>query len=145
MEAKKIADLLKDSNDLMDLLELDLKNTGEVGGILNNKGQINNIKLGDSSSVSLKISENETSIGIHTHPPLSGVEISERDIKSTNYPNIDGGIILCQEMFDTEWNGVSFVCEGGEIVDRFHFSIVCQGSTDGPAEERHISNPEFHL
>lgn len=142
MDVEKSLEILRKSEDIMKFLETDMKNSGEIGAMMDYNGNIKNIKVGNATGVSVESSDN-TMIGIHTHPFLSGTKISDQDLKSTNYPNIEASIILSMEMFETEWNGVCFTCENMEIVDRRDFRIICEGSTSGPSEERYIEKPKF--
>lgn len=143
MTLSDVVERFFNSEDLMEFLQIDLRNVGEVAGAMDSKGHIRNINHGDASSVSLDLPNTGSVVGIHTHPSTGGVDISEQDIRSTNPPNIDASIILCQELFDTKWTGICFRCENMDIVESKKFKILCDGTTDGPAEERHISNPEL--
>lgn len=143
MKPQKAIQRLKRSENLLTFLEKDLKNTDEVGGFISMNEKIEDIKIGSISGVSLELRDKESIIGIHTHPSSSKVEISDQDLRSTNYPNVEASIILCRDMFDTRWTGVCFTCEDMEIKSKLHFTVRCEGTTDGPARQRYVENPEF--
>lgn len=133
------------SDRLIEFLETDICGTSEVGATMNKDGDINNIKLGKTDAVSMDIPSGQDIIGIHTHPSVSGVKISEGDMKSTNYPNIVCSIILCQEMFDTTWDGICFKCENMSVVEKNRFRVEAEGSTDGPKSQRYISDANIEI
>lgn len=145
VKPQKAIQRLRKSANFVDFLEKDLKNTDEVGGIITEKGELKNIKVGSISGVSINLQDEESIIGIHTHPSSSKVEISDQDLKSTNYPNVEASIILCRDMFDTRWDGVCFTCKNMEIKDKLHFTVQCEGTTDGPARQRYVEDPVLKI
>jgi hypothetical protein len=140
MDVKRSIKQFSDADRLIEFLEKDLQNLSEVGAIMEENGTIRNIKVGQTSEVSMNLESNNDIVGIHTHPTVSGLERSEGDIKSTDYPNVKCSIILCQEMFEPVWNGVCFACENMEVTEEVKFKIEVDGVIDGPKKERYISS-----
>lgn len=145
MKSKTVVENFCNSDDVLTFLGKDLRGTDEVGCVMDPNGNLHNIVTGTSSGVSIDIPENDSEkfTGIHTHPSVSGTDISDKDVKSTNYPNINFSIILSQRMFETVWDGVCFKSENMEVTEKTEFVVECDGTTNGPPEDRYISDPKL--
>ena len=145
MDSKTVIENFYGSDDVLEFLSKDLKGTDEVGCVMDSNGNLHSIVTGTATGVSIDIPETNTDqfTGIHTHPSVSGTDISDKDIRSTNYPNINFSIILSQRMFETAWDGICFKCSNMEITECTRFVLECDGTTDGPAEDRYITNPKL--
>jgi len=148
--AQDIILLLENSNTLPRLLEADLKSRTEVGCILREGGEPAEIRTGtfDTMTFALPPSSREVDdrrIIVHTHPSIdSGPTPSQSDLEIGEHPAVCGMVAISQEMFDVTWDGVAvYFDEQGNASEPVSFQITCNGTTDGPAEERWIENPRI--
>jgi hypothetical protein len=147
--AWEIVNLLENCSLLEEFLLQDMQTTGEIGFVLGTCGRIHEpIKHGAHQTVTLNVHipfEDEHAVPVHTHPASQKPKPSALDIeRSATDERVAGFIVVSQEMFTTSWDGYAVLCgRNGETRDKVDFRIECEGSSDGPAEERYLSNPTF--
>lgn len=146
--AHDAVELLKNCSHLVEFLEKDLKSRNEVGFCIGEEGTVFQFREGSDSNITFTLSpyHDERRVVIHTHPSIDfNVTPSDSDLALGERDEVCGMIILAQEMFEVEWNGKAFAFGEDGSTDMVSFRIVCDGSTDGPAEERWVENPRFRF
>jgi hypothetical protein len=143
----EILDTLKSCDTLEDLLAKDNKHTREVGFILESDSTTRQLKTGEHNEIGfygVESDENPVCI-VHTHPTIdNGPTLSEKDLSVNKWGETVCGIIaLSQDMLETRWEGICAYFNPDGSVDKEEFVIVCDGTTDGPAADRWIANPEI--
>lgn len=151
--ASEVVRLLESSDSLERLLEEDNKTTKEVGMILTASGNIRQFKTGKESEIGFYGvgSGREPVAVVHTHPTIdSGPTLSKSDIETRTWDEgVQSMVVLTRKMFDTEWDGVCLYF--GSTTDTTHgyekleFEVVCDGTTEGPSEDRWIDNLKVNV
>lgn len=147
----EMLDTLSSCSRLEDLLAEDNKHTKEVGFILESDGTVRQFKTGKSNQIGffgVQSDENPVCV-VHTHPTIDdGPTLSEADLEVCEWgETVCGVVALSQDMFTTTWDGVcAHINASDGVVDKEQqrFTVVCDGTTNGPASERWIANPEIN-
>lgn len=144
--AQDIVNALRTCGRLTEFLELDLKTTTEVGFSLGEHGTVYEFRTGRWDNITFAYSPDaeERRVIIHTHPTIdSQASFSQSDQAIGTQDAVCGMVVLSRDMFDVNWSGRAMYFGDDGDTDTTTFRIECDGSTDGPADERWVENPRF--
>lgn len=144
---------LQSCNRLAEFLESDTKTTNEMAFLLGEHGSVYEFREGKHSEVTVILPPSDKEVDerrvlVHTHPSIDmNVTPSKNDMDIGNHPAVCGMVVLVQEMFDVKWDGkaVYFPEEEETEPEIVEFRIECDGTTDGPSEDRWVENPRILL
>lgn len=151
--AQDILQILENCGRFLEFLEADNESGREVGCILTASGEVRQLKEGDMQEIGFygAGTGHEPVAVVHTHPTIdSGPTLSESDFEiRTQNRGIQGMVVLSREMFETTWDGVCLYLGPSTDIDaeyeEIRFRVVCDGTTAGPAEEKHVKNPRIEF
>lgn len=151
--ASEVIDLLQSSGSLERLLRKDNESMKEVGLILTASGEVRQFKTGEHSEVGFYSAGTgqEPVAVVHTHPRIdNGPTVSETDLEARTWNRgVQSMVVLSREMFDTRWDGVCLYfgpsTDESDDYEKLEFEVVCDGTTEGPSENRWIENTQIRI
>jgi proteasome lid subunit RPN8/RPN11 len=151
--ASEVVQLLANSNYLERLLEEDNKTTKEVGMVLTANGEVRQFKTGEEFEIGFygAGTGQEPVAIVHTHPRIdTGPTTSQADVETRTWnKGVQSMVVMTRRMFDTKWDGTClYFGSSTDINDDYEeleFEVVCDGTTEGPSEDRWIDNIRINV